>query len=252
MIRKNSALGGRIQQCRRALGLSQEELAHLTGVSRQSVTKWETGQSVPDLARLVVLADVLGASLDFLLRDAPPSQTAGAAPFAAPRPGEEAAAGSEAARADGSEGARLPGPPASGGTDESASDASPSPCRRTAPESAPAPEIPAGHVPAGGAGGRAPRRCPVRRIAATCGAVSAGIGLSGLLALWVLSEAYPVRLADWDGTLYTGVWGFVLVHGLRRVFWAACGLSASGAALLAGAWAATRRVRPADTGARDR
>ena len=50
------------------MGLSQEELAQLTGVSRQSVTKWETGQSAPDLDRLVELADVLGVSLDFLLR----------------------------------------------------------------------------------------------------------------------------------------------------------------------------------------
>lgn len=48
------------------MGLSQEDLAQLTGVSRQSVTKWETGQSAPDLDRLVEVADVLGVSLDFL------------------------------------------------------------------------------------------------------------------------------------------------------------------------------------------
>ena len=51
------------------MGLSQEDLAQLTGVSRQSVTKWETGQSAPDLDRLVEVSDVLGVSLDFLLRE---------------------------------------------------------------------------------------------------------------------------------------------------------------------------------------
>lgn len=49
--------------------MSQEELAQRMGVSRQSVTKWETGLSAPDLDRLVELADTLGVSLDFLLRD---------------------------------------------------------------------------------------------------------------------------------------------------------------------------------------
>lgn len=50
------------------MGLSQEELAQRSGVSRQSVTKWETGQSAPDVDRLVQLADLLGVSLDYLLR----------------------------------------------------------------------------------------------------------------------------------------------------------------------------------------
>ena len=62
-------LYGKIQARRKALGLSQEELAQRMGVSRQSVTKWETGLSAPDLDRLVELADTLGVSLDYLLRD---------------------------------------------------------------------------------------------------------------------------------------------------------------------------------------
>ena len=69
MARKHLNIGGKIQARRKAMGLSQEDLAQLTGVSRQSVTKWETGQSAPDLDRLVEVSDVLGVSLDFLLRE---------------------------------------------------------------------------------------------------------------------------------------------------------------------------------------
>ena len=43
MARKHLNIGGKIQARRKAMGLSQEDLAQLTGVSRQSVTKWETG-----------------------------------------------------------------------------------------------------------------------------------------------------------------------------------------------------------------
>ena len=58
MARKHLNIGGKIQARRKAMGLSQEDLAQLTGVSRQSVTKWETGQSAPDLDRLVEVSDV--------------------------------------------------------------------------------------------------------------------------------------------------------------------------------------------------
>ncbi len=68
-MRKDLQLYGKIQARRKALGLSQEELAQRMGVSRQSVTKWETGLSAPDLDRLVELADTLGVSLDYLLRE---------------------------------------------------------------------------------------------------------------------------------------------------------------------------------------
>lgn len=56
---------------RTRLGLSQEELAQRLEVSRQSVSKWETGQSVPDLDRLIKLADLFGVTLDELAREAP-------------------------------------------------------------------------------------------------------------------------------------------------------------------------------------
>lgn len=46
-------IANRIQTLRKMKGLSQEELAEKTGVSRQAVSKWESGQSAPDLDRLM-------------------------------------------------------------------------------------------------------------------------------------------------------------------------------------------------------
>ena len=65
-------LAERIFALRTQRGLSQEELAEQLGVSRQSVSKWETGQSVPDLDKLMKLADLFGITLDELAREAPP------------------------------------------------------------------------------------------------------------------------------------------------------------------------------------
>ena len=60
----------RLYQLRRARGLSQEELAHTVGVSRQAVQKWEAGASAPDLDNLSALADYFGVTLDYLVRGA--------------------------------------------------------------------------------------------------------------------------------------------------------------------------------------
>jgi transcriptional regulator with XRE-family HTH domain len=51
---------------RRAKGLSQEQLANQINVSRQAVSKWETAESQPDLAKLILLSDVFDSSLDEL------------------------------------------------------------------------------------------------------------------------------------------------------------------------------------------
>lgn len=59
----------KILQLRTQLGLSQMEIAEQLGVSRQSVSKWETGQSVPDLDKLIKLADLFGVSMDELVRE---------------------------------------------------------------------------------------------------------------------------------------------------------------------------------------
>lgn len=65
---------------RKALGLSQEELAAKIGVSRQAVSKWETGDVVPDLNRLLALADALDTSLDALCGREPAEPPAAAVP----------------------------------------------------------------------------------------------------------------------------------------------------------------------------
>ena len=65
---------------RKALGLSQEELAAKIGVSRQAVSKWETGDVVPDLNRLLALAEALDTSLDALCGREAAEPTAAAAP----------------------------------------------------------------------------------------------------------------------------------------------------------------------------
>ena len=53
-------------ELRRDRGLSQEDLASQIGVSRQAVSKWETGEAMPDLNKLLLLADALEVSLDCL------------------------------------------------------------------------------------------------------------------------------------------------------------------------------------------
>ncbi|MBO4241844.1 MAG: helix-turn-helix transcriptional regulator [Clostridiales bacterium] len=54
---------------RKKNGWSQEELADKLGVSRQSVSKWEGAQSVPDLQRILEMSRIFGVSTDYLLKD---------------------------------------------------------------------------------------------------------------------------------------------------------------------------------------
>ena len=60
-------LGERIQSKRSALGLSQERLAELVGVSRQAVSKWELSDALPDTDKLIPLARALRITVDELL-----------------------------------------------------------------------------------------------------------------------------------------------------------------------------------------
>ena len=53
-------------RARKARGMTQEELAVRLSISRQAVSKWETGESLPDLYKLAALADELGVSTDEL------------------------------------------------------------------------------------------------------------------------------------------------------------------------------------------
>ena len=60
-------LNEKILYCRKRAGLSQEALAAKIGVSRQAVSKWELGDTVPELDKLVALAQAFGVTTDELL-----------------------------------------------------------------------------------------------------------------------------------------------------------------------------------------
>ena len=62
-------LSEKILDLRTRRGMSQEDLASALEVSRQSVSKWETGQSTPDLDKIIRLADLFGVSVDELVRE---------------------------------------------------------------------------------------------------------------------------------------------------------------------------------------
>ena len=62
-------LAEKIIALRKKAGWSQEELAYQMGVSRQSVSKWESGSSIPDLERILKLSQVFGVSTDYLLKE---------------------------------------------------------------------------------------------------------------------------------------------------------------------------------------
>ena len=57
-----------LRYLRNRLGLSQEEVAERVGVSRQSVAKWENGDSLPDILKCDLLADLFNVSLNDLVR----------------------------------------------------------------------------------------------------------------------------------------------------------------------------------------
>ncbi|MEG0250038.1 MAG: helix-turn-helix transcriptional regulator [Peptostreptococcus sp.] len=56
-------------QLRKKNGWSQEELANQLNVSRQSVSKWEGAQSIPELEKIIKLSEIFGVSTDYLLKD---------------------------------------------------------------------------------------------------------------------------------------------------------------------------------------
>lgn len=62
-------LADKIINERKKLGWSQEELAEKLGVSRQSVSKWEGAQAVPELQKILNMSEIFGVSTDYLLKD---------------------------------------------------------------------------------------------------------------------------------------------------------------------------------------
>ena len=62
-------LADKIMTLRKKAGWSQEELAARLNVSRQSVSKWEGAQSIPDMDKVVQMSHLFGVTTDFLLKD---------------------------------------------------------------------------------------------------------------------------------------------------------------------------------------
>ena len=66
----------KLYELRKQKGFSQEELANRLNVSRQTVSKWEVGDSTPDMEKLIAISDLFGISLDELvLGKAPTPET---------------------------------------------------------------------------------------------------------------------------------------------------------------------------------
>ena len=60
-------IGRQIEELRRSKGLTQSDLGERLGVSFQAVSKWERGETLPDTAILVPLAEILETTVDFIL-----------------------------------------------------------------------------------------------------------------------------------------------------------------------------------------
>lgn len=61
-------LSEKIFKMRKANGLSQDELSDQMSVSRQSISKWESGQSTPELDKIIKLAEIFDVTTDYLLQ----------------------------------------------------------------------------------------------------------------------------------------------------------------------------------------
>ena len=59
----------KLVQLRKSRNLTQEQLAEALGVSRQAVSRWEAGDSTPDMINLLGLCDLFGVSADYLIHD---------------------------------------------------------------------------------------------------------------------------------------------------------------------------------------
>ncbi len=62
-------LADKIIKLRKQYTWSQEELAEKLNVSRQSVSKWESGNSIPDLNKIILMGELFGVSMDYLIKD---------------------------------------------------------------------------------------------------------------------------------------------------------------------------------------
>lgn len=61
--------GMKLQNLRKTKGLSQEALAEKLNVSRQAVSKWESGSGYPEMDKLILLSELFGVTIDYLIKD---------------------------------------------------------------------------------------------------------------------------------------------------------------------------------------
>lgn len=59
----------KLMTLRKKQGMSQEQLAERLGVTRQSVSKWESGIALPELAKIITLSEIFDVSVDYLVKD---------------------------------------------------------------------------------------------------------------------------------------------------------------------------------------
>ena len=62
-------LSEKLYKLRKNSGLSQEQLAEQLNVSRQAISKWESGTAVPESEKLIAISNYFGVSVDYLLKD---------------------------------------------------------------------------------------------------------------------------------------------------------------------------------------
>ncbi len=62
-------LGNKIAKKRKDLGITQTEFADRMSVTRQAVSRWEAGAAMPDIDKISDIAEILGVSCDYLLKD---------------------------------------------------------------------------------------------------------------------------------------------------------------------------------------
>ena len=62
-------LSEKLYQLRKKSGLSQEQLAEQLNVSRQAISKWESGSAFPESEKLIIISNYFGVSVDYLLKD---------------------------------------------------------------------------------------------------------------------------------------------------------------------------------------
>ena len=68
----NMSISERIQSLRKQSGDSQEQLADKLDVSRQAISKWESGQGSPDLNNIIKISEVYSVSTDYILKGSIP------------------------------------------------------------------------------------------------------------------------------------------------------------------------------------